>query len=276
MKFNTKPLIIIDAGHGKETAGKRSPLWADGSQLLEYAYNRSIARAVQQRLKDAGFDARLLVTDDHDLPLQVRCRRANEWTLDHKQHGGIEAERLLVSIHVNAYEQSSPTPSMVFTPPPGSPVWRGRATLKGVESTSPHVSIQRDSKSFPLGEDLGEASSPSLGGGWGEASGWEAYVCGSNANTRELALELYRQAAEQLPDTFPIRTATGDHRKGHPLRPKTANFYILRYSNCPAVLTENLFMTNATDCAFLLSADGREVITDIHVQAVTNYLKNRM
>ena len=217
MKFNTKPLIIIDAGHGKETAGKRSPLWKDGSLLLEYAYNRSIARAVQQRLKEAGFDARLLVTDDHDLPLQVRCRRANEWILDHKQRGGIEAERLLVSIHVNAYEQPTPTPS-----------------------------------------------------------GWEAYCCGSNANTRELALELYRQAAEQLPDTFPIRTATGDHRKGHPLRPKTANFYILRYSNCPAVLTENLFMTNATDCAFLLSADGREVITDIHVQAVTNYLKNRM
>ena len=226
MKFNTKPLIIIDAGHGKETAGKRSPLWADGSQLLEYAYNRSIARVVQQRLKDADFDARLLVTDDHDLPLQVRCRRANEWILDHKQHGGIEAERLLVSIHVNAYEQSSPTPS--------------------------------------------------LGGGWGEASGWEAYCCGSNANTRELALELYRQAAEQLPATFPIRTATGDHRKGHPLRPKTANFYILRYSNCPAVLTENLFMTNATDCTFLLSDDGREVITDIHVSAITNYLKNRM
>lgn len=226
MKFNTKPLIIIDAGHGKETAGKRSPQWADGSQLLEYAYNRSIARAVQQRLKDADFDARLLVTDDHDLPLQARCRRANEWILDHKQHGGIEAERLLVSIHVNAYEQPTPTPS--------------------------------------------------LGGGLGEASGWEAYCCGSNANTRELALELYRQAAEQLPDTFPIRTATGDHRKGHPLRPKTANFYILRYSNCPAVLTENLFMTNTTDCAFLLSADGREVITDIHVSAITNYLKNRM
>ena len=259
MKFNTKPLIILDAGHGKETAGKRSPLWADGSQLLEYAYNRSIARAVQQRLKDAGFDARLLVTDDHDLPLQARCRRANEWILDHKQHGGIEAERLLVSIHVNAYEQPTPTPS-----------------LKGGESTSPHVSIQRDSKSFPLGEDLGEASSPSLGGGWGEASGWEAYCCGSNANTRELALELYRQAAEQLPDTFPIRTATGNHRKGHPLRPKTANFYILRYSNCPAVLTENLFMTNATDCAYLLSDEGRECITDIHVEAITKYLKNRM
>ena len=216
MKFNTKPLIIIDAGHGKETAGKRSPQWKDGSQLLEYAYNRSIARAVLQRLKDAGFDARLLVTDDHDLPLQARCRRANEWILDHKQHGGIEAERLLVSIHVNACDDN------------------------------------------PL------------------ASGWEAYVCGSNANTRCLALELYRQAAEQLPTAFPIRTATGDHRQGHPLRPKTANFYILRYSNCPAVLTEDLFMTNATDCAFLLSADGREVITDIHVEAITKYLRNRM
>lgn len=34
--------IVIDNGHGRETAGKRSP---DG-RLLEWSYNREIARRV--------------------------------------------------------------------------------------------------------------------------------------------------------------------------------------------------------------------------------------
>mgnify|MGYP000817767973 FL=1 len=35
--------ILIDNGHGRATAGKRSPVWPDGKQLFEYEFNRDIA-----------------------------------------------------------------------------------------------------------------------------------------------------------------------------------------------------------------------------------------
>ena len=39
-----KPIVILDNGHGEETAGKRSPVWGDGSQLFEWEFNRDIGR----------------------------------------------------------------------------------------------------------------------------------------------------------------------------------------------------------------------------------------
>ena len=65
--------ILIDNGHGRETAGKRSP---DG-RLLEWAYNREIARRVVTSLLSLGIDAELLVPEDEDIPLAERCRRVN-------------------------------------------------------------------------------------------------------------------------------------------------------------------------------------------------------
>ena len=45
-------------------------------------------------------------------------------------------------------------------------------------------------------------------------------------------------------------------------------FYILKNTHCPAVLTENLFMDNEKDCKFLLSPEGIETITALHVDAI--------
>ena len=52
-----------------------------------------------------------------------------------------------------------------------------------------------------------------------------------------------------------------------------AGFYILRKSACPAVLTENLFMDNRDDMAFLLSDEGRRAVVGLHVDGIVNYLK---
>ena len=65
--------ILIDNGHGIETPGKRSP---DGL-FREYSYTREIARRVVSELSDCGYDARLLVPEIEDIPLQERCRRVN-------------------------------------------------------------------------------------------------------------------------------------------------------------------------------------------------------
>ena len=64
---------LTDNGHGRETAGKHSP---DG-RLLEWAYNREIARRVVAALSSLGLDAELLVPEDEDISLKERCRRVN-------------------------------------------------------------------------------------------------------------------------------------------------------------------------------------------------------
>jgi len=53
---------------------------------------------------------------------------------------------------------------------------------------------------------------------------------------------------------------------------KESGFYILKYTKCPAVLTENLFQDNRTDVDFLLSEAGKRAIVDLHVNGIINYL----
>lgn len=47
---------------------------------------------------------------------------------------------------------------------------------------------------------------------------------------------------------------------------------ICRDTKCPAILTENLFMDNKEDVDFLLSREGRRIITKIHVDGICKYL----
>lgn len=67
--------ILIDNGHGENTAGKRSP---DG-RLREYRYCREIAAEVIRQLKSQGYDAEQIVTENADISLGERCNRVNAW-----------------------------------------------------------------------------------------------------------------------------------------------------------------------------------------------------
>lgn len=53
----------------------------------------------------------------------------------------------------------------------------------------------------------------------------------------------------------------------------TADLYICRKTNCPAVLVENFFQDNKEDVEFLLSEQGKQCVTDITVEGIRNYLK---
>ena len=85
--------ILIDNGHGRETAGKRSP---DG-RLLEWSYNREIARRVVAALQSEHFYASLLVPEDEDISLAERCKRVNRVCSELGRRNVC-----LISIHVNA------------------------------------------------------------------------------------------------------------------------------------------------------------------------------
>lgn len=42
---------------------------------------------------------------------------------------------------------------------------------------------------------------------------------------------------------------------------------------CPALLTENLFQDNREDVDFLLSEEGKQAITELHVNSILQYIK---
>lgn len=85
--------ILIDNGHGVDTAGKRSP---DGS-LREYKYAREIAGRIVSELRKQGFDAERIVTEENDISLRERCQRVNAIC---NRLGTKNV--ILVSVHCNA------------------------------------------------------------------------------------------------------------------------------------------------------------------------------
>ena len=49
---------------------------------------------------------------------------------------------------------------------------------------------------------------------------------------------------------------------------KEANFWVLRKTVMPAILSENFFMTNREESRLLLSEEGRDRIAKIHFQMI--------
>ncbi len=101
---------------------------------------------------------------------------------------------------------------------------------------------------------------------WLSARGWCAYTTPGPTDADALATALYTAAQAHLPG-HRLRT---DYTDADPDLEK--DFYLLRHTACPAVLTENLFMDNPSDCAFLLSKEGQQSLVDLHVDGIISYL----
>ena len=121
-------------------------------------------------------------------------------------------------------------------------------------------------------------------GDWKTAGGWCCYTSPGQTRADKLATCMYREAEVALKDyidnfeTNKIKGCYDKHQK--PIRTDfsdkdpdyEANFYILKHTQCPAVLTESLFQDNKKDCEFLLSEGGRKAIVDIHIKGIVNYI----
>lgn len=107
-------------------------------------------------------------------------------------------------------------------------------------------------------------------GNWHEARGWSVYTSPGNTDADKLATCLYNAAAKLLPNDNK-NYVRGDFADNDP--DYEAGFYVLMKTQCPAVLTENLFQDNKEDVAFLLSEKGRKAIVSIHVEGIEQYLK---
>lgn len=104
-------------------------------------------------------------------------------------------------------------------------------------------------------------------GQWLNAKGWSCFTSKGLTKSDKIAEELYKVAEKLMPN----RTMRKEYSDGD--ADWEAGFYILKNTKCPAVLTENFFMDNKDDLAYLTSAEGRKAIIATHVEGVINYIK---
>ena len=107
IKSNSKYLYIFDNGHGGiidgvyQTAGKRSPIWPDGTQLFEGEFNRAIVKRLMKLCNDANIDCINLVDTEEDVPLSTRTAQANEI------YRNTDKPCIYISIHANGFTEES-------------------------------------------------------------------------------------------------------------------------------------------------------------------------
>ena len=189
-------IVLLDNGHGGiinnvyQTPGKRSPKWADGSQLFEGEFNRAIVNGIIQELSRLKIPYVNIAPEYIDISLAERVKRANEYK---------SKKCFYLSIHANAGGGKG---SEIFT-------------------------------------SLGQTLSDTIA---------------------SIFCECYKAA-------FPERKLRSDTSDGD--LDKERNFYVLKNTAMPALLTENFFMDNEEECKnILMTKQGREKIIDWHVKAI--------
>ena len=217
---------LLDPGHGGfidgvyQTAGKRSPEFADGSRLYEGEFNRDVVARIMDlcsgrwgangELKEPlkrkkgysrhAVDAINLVDTEKDTPLRVRVNSANS----------IHAEKkncIYVSVHANAFGN-------------------GRA--------------------------------------FNNAKGTCTFYHYKSSKGEILATSLQRW----LSDLTPFRD------RGIRSNDTWANFYVLRKTHMPAVLSENGFMTDYEDATALLDPGVRRQVAAAHWSMILEIEEN--
>lgn len=119
-------IVLLDNGHGGiinneyQTAGKRSPKWADGSQLFEGEFNRAIVNGIIEELTRFKIPYVNIAPEYRDVTLFTRVKRANEYK---------NKKCFYLSVHSNAGGGHG---SEVFTSP-GSTKSDKIATIFGEE-----------------------------------------------------------------------------------------------------------------------------------------------
>lgn len=108
-----------------------------------------------------------------------------------------------------------------------------------------------------------------IGKNWLNATGWSCYTTRGQNNSDKLSECLYLAGHEVLdPLKKKLRTDKTDGDED-----KEADFYIIKKSNLPCVLTENFFQDCKSDVAFLLSKEGKKAVVDIHVKGILKYIE---
>lgn len=197
----TKPkqrfLWCLDNGHGKLTAGKRSPKLKDGGRFFEYEFNRIIVKGIIKELKKHNIRYYNVVPEVNvDNFLKGRVLRANNVPSD--------IPKIFLSVHSNAG--------------PGT---------------------------------------------WTQAKGLETWFFHGSRTGRKLAAVFQQQLVNAL----------GWTNRGIKSQ-ATKQFFVLRRTNMPAVLTENGFYNNRKEVYSLLDKTIQQKIINAHVDAILYFEKH--
>jgi N-acetylmuramoyl-L-alanine amidase len=110
-------LWIFDNGHGGiidgvyQTAGKRSPIWSDGTQLFEGEFNRAIVDRLIKMCNEAEIECVNLVDTQEDVSLSKRTSKANSIAKSS------DKPCIYVSVHADAFSDGSANGWSVYTSP---------------------------------------------------------------------------------------------------------------------------------------------------------------
>ncbi len=118
---------------------------------------------------------------------------------------------------------------------------------------------------------------------WMAARGWSAWTTKGQNNSDKLADCLYEAAENLLLKDPEMKASYSTETKQKMIRVDLtdkdkdleSDFYIIKHSNCPAVLTENLFQDNKKDVQILESQHGIDLITEVHLQGIIKFVKSR-
>lgn len=89
----------------------------------------------------------------------------------------------------------------------------------------------------------------------GGGAGWEIFT-GPGQTESDRFAKVFEKVYRDLGKAFQFRGL------------KEENFYVLRKTDCPALLVENLFFDNLKEAQYLISAAGQQAIADMIVMAI--------
>ena len=104
------------------------------------------------------------------------------------------------------------------------------------------------------------------GSSWTQANGWSIYTSKGQTAADSLATAIAEAAMKNLPQ-MKMRSDFSDGDIDW-----EEDFYILRHTLCPCVLSENGFMTNEKECRWLQTEEALEALTRTHVEGIVSYL----
>lgn len=228
-------VIILGTAHLGTTPGKCSP----DKSVREAVYSRERIEAIEAKLREYGF---IVYVDHRDLQPNNQMRAGTP--------------------------RSQQSRELTFRANFVNSICRGYGAHRCI-----YVSLHLDA----AGDE----------GKWMKAGGWSAFTSPGKTEADRLAECLYDAAERNLADYArrmregkksgaygekqqPIRTDLTDGD-----RDKEASYYVLTKTNCPAVLTENLFQDNKTDVKFLLSDEGKHAIERIHIEGIIKFIEGR-
>lgn len=186
--------IILDAGHGKETPGKR---WEfNGKTLYEWQYSRELSKRIKLTCDQLGIKCIQSNTDDSDPSPATRANNINKIVRQESEKG---RQCLMISLHGNA-------------------------------------SAKHD------------------------ATGWEVFSTVGTTNSDKFANLMCKHFSIIFPK---------ERLRGH----KEKNYTILYKCACPCVLTENFFYDYKHDFDIMMSEQGLQKITDLHIAAICDYIE---